>query len=262
MASRPLNESFETSGEWFLPEAPDHVIAGTLHYTPRQTELHLHEPFQPLHGTLHIGASQPSYPVIHGITREGLAVTLLSSRRIGISLNFGSGGFRQPERLSSFRLLIGAHLSPDFLFHEMRFRIPGLQVWLSRKVISSTLEQNEQTKQLTLSYRIQRPGQETIRVHSIGADLDWGISFNTNDNPFTSIAVNVSGWLTIRPSTPQTLDWHLEQHGKATTMLALLAGTSMSPDLIETSIDNDPHHSIDVKVALQDAKYCAYTSPP
>ena len=40
MAVRPLNESFDILGEWYLPENPDRKIAGRLHYTTERTELH------------------------------------------------------------------------------------------------------------------------------------------------------------------------------------------------------------------------------
>ena len=145
MADRFLNESFETSGEWYLPETPDRKIAGILHYTPDQTELHLHEGFMPFPNTIRIDDTLQTYPAVYGTTRDGEAMTLLNVQRASWSLKFGSGGLRHPERLISSLLLIGAHMPQTFSYREMTFRVPGLHVWLSRPIIEQSLEREEAT---------------------------------------------------------------------------------------------------------------------
>lgn len=257
MAERPLQESFQVTGTWHLPESPDRVITGDLRYTTDGTELDLHEPFTVQRGVFRTSDERPRYPIIHGTTREGEAMTLLNAQSAGRSFNFSSGGFRESERVFSVWLLVGAHVPADFLYPKVSLRIPGLQVWLSRKVIEHTLERDESTRESTVSYRVHGFKEEKLRISSVGASLGWGTSRHFSADPFTTIDVTVSGWLTIEPDSPKPLEWFIEQQSKATTMLAFLAGTPMSPDLIEASIDSSTHR-ISVMVTLRDAKYCSY----
>lgn len=259
MADRPLNEPFEISGRWYLPEAPHHVIAGSLRYTPAHTELHLDDTFRPIRGTIKAGDDPQTYPLVYGVTKNGEATTLLNAQRTGYSVNFQSGGLRQSERLITTVLLIGAHVPADFAFPKISFRVPGLQIWQSRKAIDETFERDKTNNSSTLSYRIHRAPKEITRLSAIGANLDWHIGLHWNADSFSSVAVTVSAWVTIRPDTPQSLTWYLEQFIKLATMLAFVAGVPMSPDCIDASIDDSPHQ-VYVMVALPDVSYCTHTN--
>lgn len=259
MGDRLLNESFETSGEWFLPEAPDRKIAGILRYTPQQTELRLHESFTPLRqGTIRFDEPPITYPAVYGTTRDGEAMTLLTVHRTGWSLKFGSGGLRHPERLISYLLLIGAHMPAEFSYREMVFRVPGLQIWLSQPIIEQTIEREDTTGTPINLYRVRGMTKETSRVPSIDSSLDWHFGWESASDEYTSIVVKVSAWTAVRPDAPQSLDWHFEQLNKVTTMLAFLAGSPMSPDCIKASI-GEAHQEVYVMVALRDVKHCPYS---
>ena len=110
----PLTESFDSVGEWFLPDAPDRKITGSLSYMDRRTELHLNGVFQSLSGSLNIADMFPTYPTVHGVVRNGPA-SLIGVRRIEGS--FGSNP--SSERLSATLLVIGAHVSPDQLYTRL-----------------------------------------------------------------------------------------------------------------------------------------------
>jgi hypothetical protein len=255
MSAHPFNESFDVLGEWYLPENPSRKLSGQLIYTPERIELHLNEAFKPLRGNIYAGGNEQSYPVIHGTTIKGEAVTLLDVLQIGISLNLGSGGLQQPEHLISSWLIIGAYVPPDFDYPQISFRVPGLQIWLSRKIIEHTFSDD-----FSHSYRIAPQNVDTTPLPSIDATLEWGISWNSNVDAFTSISVNVSAWVTIKPSTPKNIQWYFEQQTKIAAMLAFLGGAPMSPDSIEASID-ESHHKASVLVTMRDASYCDYTNP-
>jgi hypothetical protein len=214
----------------------------------------LNEAFQPLHSAIRVGDSPQPYSVVYGTTIKGDAITLLKAQRLGVSLHIGSGGMRQPERLISSWLLIGAHMPLDFAYPEVSFRVPALQIWLSRKIIEESLDRDQATGHMSLTYRVRPVDQDITRTPSIDATLDWNISWNSNSDPFTSILVGVSAWITIRPTSPQVLEWYFEQQIKLAAMLAFLAGTPMSPDCIEASI-GDSHHKVSVMVAMRDARY-------
>jgi len=258
MGERLLNEPFETSGEWFLPEAPIRKIAGILRYTAARIELQLHESLTPLRqGKTIIDNRVITYPVVHGTTRDGEAVTLLTAHRAGWSFKFGSGGLRNPEKLISSFLLIGAHIPKDFLFHKMSFRVPGLQIWLSRPNIAYAVERQETTGSTINLYRVGGTSKETSRVLSINSNLDWYFSYESTSDQYTSIAVKVSAWTAVHPDSPQSLLWYFEQLDKITTMLTFLAGSPMSPDCIKVSI-GEKHQDVSVMVTLRDMKLCPY----
>jgi hypothetical protein len=259
MADRALNEAFETTGEWFLPEDPARMIAGSLSYSPKWTELHLHEPLRPLRGTIRVSDNDQTYSVIYGITREGEAMTLLNAQRMGQSFNFGSGGLRESERLVTSWLIVGNHLPSDFVYSKVRFRVPGLQVWLSRQIIDQSYTQNEETEGSSLSYVVKSLPKETMIIPTIGASLDWGYDSYSKCDNYSSIAVTISGWVTIKPDVPQAIEWYLKQQSKITTILSLLAGTSMSPDCIQSSI-GEQHHKVTMLITLREANYCTYSN--
>jgi len=257
MSVHPLNESFDILGEWYLPENPSRKLAGKLLYTPERTELHLNEAFQPLRGKIYSGGSEQSYPVIYGTTIKGEAITLLDVLQIGVSFNIGSGGMKQPEQLISSWLVVGAHVPPDFAYPQISFRVPALQVWLSRKIIEYSFGNEQAPGPFSQSYRILPVNVETNPIPSIDATLDWAISWNSNFDVFTSISVEVSAWVTIKPSSPKTIEWYFEQQSTIAAMLAFLSGVPMSPDCIEASI-GEPHHNVSVLVTMRDAYYCTF----
>lgn len=259
MAEHFLNEPFEVSGQWYLPDVPQQVVAGILRYTPKHTELHLDDTFRPLHGTISAGDNVESYPLVYGVTTKGEAVTLLNAQRMGISINFGSGGFRQPERLIATLILVGAHVPLDFAYPEISFRIPGLQIWQSRQNIDFQFERNIPNESWTLAYRVQRLPKETTRVAGINSNFEWHVGLQWSTDQFSAVAVTVSAWVTIHPDTPQGLTWYLAQLQQLTTMLTFLAGVPMSPDCVAASID-ESNRSVYVMVALTDVGYCRHTN--
>lgn len=259
MSDHPLNESFETTGHWHLPEEPDRKIAGNLSYTSNGTTLDLYEPFQAVRGTLRTSDTPQEYPIIHGTTRSGEAVTLTNAVRAGGTFNFGSGGLRESERVFTVWSIVGAHLPAKFHFPRVTFRIPGLQVWLSRQTIEDSHSRDETTRETTILYRVRGWREELHRIDTIDATVGWGTSRRATSDPFTSVSVTVSGWLIVEPREPMPIEWYIDQQSKVTTMLAFLAGTPMSPDLIEASVDESTHR-VSILVALRDAKYCSYKS--
>jgi len=259
MADRSLNEAFEAFGEWFLPEDQERKIAGHLNYTSDGTELHLNESFQALRGIIGAGTQMQDYPVIYGITREGEAITLLKAQRMGVSFNFGAGGLREPERIRSSWLLVGAHVPPDFLYDNMSFRVPGLQIWLSQKSIEHSFAKELETNNYSVTYVIRNMPTESIRLAAIDASIKFNFDWATKCDEFTSIELNVSAWVTISPDKPQNIDWFIREENKITTMLSFISGSTMSPDCIRTSINEN--HKANFLITLRESKCCSYTNP-
>ncbi len=260
MAERLLGDPFETLGEWFLPENPGRKIAGTLSYGPNGSELNLHQAFVPLRGAIGPGDSLQTYAIVMGTTREGDAMTILHAHRAGISFNFGSGGVLQPERLISSWLLVGAHIPQNFTYPEMSFRLPSLQIWLSRRVIHESHARDESNKKYIHSYTLEGIDKENFPVKGMEGSLEWYYQFSSSTDPFTSISVSVKGWIKVRPDKPKKIEWYLEQLGIITSMLTLITGTSMSPDCIKAGT-GQKHQALTCLITFANRKCCEYKDP-
>ena len=256
MSVYSLRDRIEAPGEWWLPEAPERKISGTLICTPNDaSRLDLLETFRPPTGVLPSCLSE-KYGLIYGVTRDGEAVTVVSPQRQGWSFHFGSGGARQPETVISSLLFMGAHVSPGAVFEEMSFRIPGLAIWWSRPIIEQSTSKDAQGH-LEWSCRVRQPREDAIRVPTSGLSVRLEFSINTAADPFTSARVDTAGWINLRPTTPQRVDWYLQEFRKISMILAFTAGCPMSADCIEAPT-GEPHRALSVIVALRDAVYCLY----
>src|SRR5947199_9697719 len=136
MADRDMTKDFETFGNWFIPDSPNRRVAGALVWRSERGELALTDSFAPMQsGPIRIESVE--YPVVHGVSREQEAISLLHCVRTGYSITMASGGVGRPEKYWSHLAVVGAHVGPDQLYPELRCRIPGLEVWLSPQSIET-----------------------------------------------------------------------------------------------------------------------------
>ena len=259
MSLLSLHEEREYSADWRLPDSIE-TISGRLIYTSQRAELNLNNAFTPLQGTISISDAKPIYSAIHGVSSKGEALSLLKAQSIGVSLNFSSGGMRQPERLISSWVIVGAHVTPETLYSSVRFFIPGLEAWLSRPAIAQTIEHDSAAGAYTSTFVVRPPETETTPVPAIDATLDWGVGTTVSANPFKSIAVSVLGWVVIRPQSPRSLEWFVEQQSKLSTLLAFMAGVPMPIDAIQASA-GESMHPLSVLVTLRQAEPCNIKNP-
>ena len=251
---RPLSEQFEVLGYWFLPERPSHKVAGTLSYSPQRTELRLMQSFQPFPQ----GFMQPlvECPTIHGITEKGEPVTILWAVRDKVSMNFGGAALLNPETWLCPLTVYGAHLDHEATLPEMRCRLPGLHIWQSKKLVERTHEAGKDSGPQSTNYRVLGMPSETIQIVSDDLSVDWFVEQTTSMGKF-DVSVRSAGWFGIRPSTPQTIKWYLEQQQKIITLLTFLAGTPMSPDAL-TVPTSRPGVYASLLFTRHDIRYCDY----
>jgi len=255
-----LDDRFERLGEWTLPHFPEHRVAGKLTYSDRRVELELNEALTPIEGDVSVVDEQPSYPVLHGRSTKGELLSILHARRAGISLNFGAGGMRQPERVISSWLMVGAHVDQSEQYTKVRFVVPGLAAWLELTPVQHVMSTDAASGALVDSFIRQAIPAEITNVPTLDAQIEWGAGTTSKANPYQSIAIDVQGWLCIKPSTPKSIEWFFEQHGKLDSMLAFFAGTPMPPTSVSAYIRDYPI-PISVLVALRTAKSCQIGRP-
>lgn len=255
----PITESVEFSGDWSLSGAEDaRKIAGTLSWSSQRASLGLHDAFTPLQGAFY-GDEVRSYPAVFGTTISSQYVTILEASGVPKGINFGPAGIKQHERVVSSLVIVGAHVSSDTLYSEIRVRIPGLQIWIGRSGIRQTLISKTEHSPAGMIYQIDGLPEEMVAVPNLPATLGWGVDKNFSGDLVSEISVKSSACLRIQPRQPQRLDWYFDQVGKATTLLAFMAGSPMSPDHIKAKAA-DSNLEVEVLVALRDAKYCEHKS--
>jgi hypothetical protein len=224
---RALTDSFNALGDWFLPDSPDHRLAGRLSYTPERTELIVNGTFRPdVPGILQVGSD---YSIVHGVTHDGETITLLNSRCIERTSQTTSVEIEK-ERLLILLLVVGAHLTESSTFPAFSFRIPGLQVWLSRESIDQSLERDESNRIITHVYRVRDRKEDSVYVPVIHATLSWFVGYTSVVDPFSSISVETAARMTVRPDSPQSLNWYFAEYHKVTTLLSIIAGGPMFAD--------------------------------
>ena len=255
-----LDDRFERLGEWTIPHLPEHRVAGKLTYSERRVELELNEALTPIDGDVSVVDEQPSYPILHGRSTKGELLSILHAQRAGISLNFGAGGMRQPERVISSWLMVGAHIDPNEQYTKVRFIVPGLAAWLALTPVQHVMSTDAASGALVDNYIRQAIPAEITNVPTLDAQIEWGAGTTSKANPYHSIAIDVQGWLCIKPSTPKSIEWFFEQHGKLDSLLAFFAGMPMPPTSVSAYLGNDPI-PISVLVALRTAKSCEITRP-
>jgi hypothetical protein len=258
MKKYSIPEKHNFSGEWWLPAGSPKQISGALSWEPRHATLELHHPFEPQRG--HVFADEThEYAAIHGLTTRSELVTVLDSMRTGSPMHIGAGGFRETERLISSWVVVGAHVSSETLYTEVRARIPGLQMWFDPAAgISQDLLAKTEGSPATIIYEIKGVPETLSAIPCIPATLAWGTDRNFSGSRETEFSVTTSGCLAIRPQQPQTLRWFFDHIGRATSLLGLVAGAPMSPDHFSANLAEGA--SAEVLVALRDANYCPHRS--
>lgn len=255
----PITEAVEFIGDWFLPNSENSKkIAGTLSWSPQRASLDLHDAFAPLNGTV-CGDEFQSYPIVYGTTINCKFITMLEATGGAKGFSFGPAGINQTEKVASSLVVVGGHVTPETHYKEIRVRIPGLQIWIGRRGIQQTFLHKTEHSSNGVVYQIDSLPEETMEVPSLPATLGWGIDRRFSGDLISEISVRSAACLRIQPVQPQKLDWYFEQIGKATTLLAFMAGSPMSPDHITAKVA-DYDLEVEVLVALCDAKYCEHMS--
>lgn len=115
-------DPFRLVGNWWMPDAPEERIAGSLDWSPRGATL-------ALAGSLGVSRGRPMhYPVIHGTVGLGQSVTLCGCRPTELTQR---GGLAE-ERIGAQWALVGAHFGggADARFKSVTAGLTLLDRWV------------------------------------------------------------------------------------------------------------------------------------
>lgn len=250
---RAISDTFEWMGQWFVPGDAQRLVPGRLTYTPKKAELRLTSSLIASPGML--AAPFASEQIVHGISDTTTQITLVKPVRSLASLSFGPGGVSNPESWVCPLVLVGGHVGEETTYPEMRARIPGFHIWQGRQLVEHQFDD-------TLSpyfdtYRTLKNTDTNVDLPTIDAQLSVFASHITSHDPF-QIKVTFSGWVALKPRTPQNLGWYFDKLQMIVSALSFMAGSPMSPDGIMLAT-GDASRTIDVLFTNRDMRYCVLT---
>ena len=247
-----VTEALSLFGDWFLPTSPERRLAGQLSYDPPRIELLVNGTFRPdVPDVVLVGSD---YPIVHGFTHEGEAITLIHSRCI--ERRSGNASVQvDSERVLAQYLLIGAYANENSTYPAFAFRVPGLQVWLSREIIHQSVEVENEPSAVTHVYRVLDRKEKRVYVPSIRSTLSWFVGYTSVVNPFLSIAVNTAGRFVLRPDSARHLDWYLGQYPKITTLLSIISGGPLFADCMSAFLDPTPRNTCSLVFSTPGERY-------
>ena len=247
-----VTEALSLFGDWFLPTSPERRLAGQLSYDPPRIELLVNGTFRPdVPDVVLVGSD---YPIVHGFTHEGEAITLIHSRCI--ERRSGNASVQvDSERVLAQYLLIGTYANENSTYPAFAFRVPGLQVWLSRKIIQQSVEVENEPSAVTHVYRVLDRQEKSVYLPSIRSTLSWFVGYSSAVNPFLSIAVNTAGRFVLRPDSARHLDWYLGQYPKITTLLSIISGGPLFADCMSAFLDPTPRNTCSLVFSAPGERY-------
>lgn len=257
MATYSITDSVEFAGEWWVgagDEAPH--IAGSLSWRESRATLELHEAFSKMRGAIY-GTEEFHYPTIFGTTTKSDLVSVLHAHRSRSSLSVGAAGVREPETVTSSWLIVGAHVTPETKYRELRVRIPGLQMWISRGGVRQSIAHKTEDSPHTVVYAIEAMAEELMPIPTAEITLGWGIDRRFSGDLLSTINVQSSACLRITPDSEKTLEALISEMGKALTLLAFLAGSPMAPIQMTARLA-DTNQEVSVLVALRESTHCLH----
>lgn len=260
MTTYAIPDDVSFAGNWWLPSDANRNIPGTLAWSKSKATLELHDSFAPLRSGPLLQSAQ-TQPVIHGASTDGNAISVLEALWSHGTMAFGGAGTMRSEGFTSHLVAIGAHVDSQTHFLRLRARIPGLTTWLGesgvQQIITSPTPEHPGT---VIDYRMGRNAVERVELPGIRATLGWGVGWSTAGSVLTTVTIASYGYLEITPDQPQTLDWYFEQLGKATTLLAFLAGAPMKADEVSAKVA-ETQAETSVLVGWNNPGYCPYSNP-
>ena len=199
-------EKFETRGKWWLPEQPRDQVAGILRFDPKDGAT-LEVIGDELEQHIGIAGLSPQIDLICGFTKEGDAVTLYKSHRIGFTMSTGYLG-------SSYRVTVVFwgnlfETVEEIVFESMLVNYSYLEDWVGISGLDGYAKQEKSghINKMEVSYEL--PAQQKFKI------ADFSLSFHHEMTlphfEFKEVHAVQKTFLEIMPDTPRHYDDYQKQ---------------------------------------------------
>lgn len=228
---RTLDQEFQVAGQFWLPDKPDHRVAGTFTYSKSAMELTLHGRIgENMLGQAGLGER---FPRVYGIAMDGARFTLLNAYVKSASCN--STG------------MIGAVLSSIYLVHGSH--TPGLDdlrvcsLSLSCNCLNAFLAINPFERSLhkrDMSIAYKHPEPIVYRVAPIETTLSFGL-VTSYERGQMAAGFRSTSVAELKPDQPRSIQWFMETVWRLCDLVTLLSDEPTRPTGLQVMFDNaDP----------------------
>jgi hypothetical protein len=230
--TRTLFDSFELTGDWWLPSNPDDRKRGTLSFKPgKYTLLTLdswpgfwEHPLPSTNGfSFHPIPPIIEHSIVHGLTDANEHLLLLQCR--GRLRGLGGLGGYVPSLFLISDNEIPFDTKESIQFFRLSISFTHLEEWLA----NFPFELIDKRPEFELYYSIPEP--IITQINSNKTEILFAFNFSVQ-NEFFEIALKQSASAEIRTSTPCPLDWFLDQSQALQSLLAILVGTAVRKRLL------------------------------
>ncbi|HEV2969851.1 MAG TPA: HEPN domain-containing protein [Pirellulales bacterium] len=227
-----LPDKFTTTGKFWLPEAPEHRVPGTLEYTTEDITLTLHGAF-PV--TLRDGERIESVRLSHvyGALKEGYSCTLLDVGYSGSEFSFSET--HTTSYWATF-LVVGSHTSglDDLRIHSLSMQCSHLATFMGADPFQGVLPQWDEG--FTISHKHSPP--QSYRVDPLAAYIKFGVRCHlfTKHMQMGLVAEAIAEFV---PDTPHPVDWFMNAMWRLCDLLTLLTDSPVRPLAIQFRLDED-----------------------
>jgi hypothetical protein len=233
--NKPLWQSFEIRGYWWLADSPERKAFGIMTYsaTPRtQIELKV---FGSL--TANLKSPEGQQPqIIHGVYETGYSCTLLDCYRTNITSGLSSV-LQVPETTYVVsHLLTGIH-SLNFEtqnFTSISLNIKHLEEWVGIAPFDYSSNSNS-----LFSVEYTHPPELCMNLQSIDAQIKTQGSLNHTFGSIRNCRANYTCYLSLTPNSPQSLKWFLDKIFQLQQLFTLMIGEIAEINVLSATTDEE-----------------------
>lgn len=236
--SYPLDDTFEATGRWWLPDAPEQTLPGTLSFSPDDICLSLHGAFHEP-SLQELGVVRNDFeriPVVHGMAEGGRKFTLLN-----VIVTERNHNLRETtsSKCSAIYLLVGTHTDSfdKLTIRSLSFGCACLEQFLNDLRFSMT-ERRASGEFDGLEVEFARPPAQSFRCDPISTTFAFDSDLLVSDAR-TSLTLRAFSLVSVRPDEPQSLDWYMKTIWSYCYLLTLLTDEQVRPTWIQMSLNSD-----------------------
>lgn len=140
----------------------------------------------------------------------------------------------------------------------MRFVVPGLHLWLALGGINQAFVQDE-GKTTEILHSVKTIPELKISLPTAECMLGFNIGRHIGRDGLDTLTIRTSGSFRLSPQQPRELAWFLHEAAKVTTLIAVMSGTPMAPDIVKANVSDGPK-DVAILVALREGGLCTHKS--